>query len=146
MASAITDWGASEWMQILMGIISPPANYWIALASREPGTGIDGSQLAALEPASGGVYERQEIAADNSHWGLSGSGYVGNAVAVPFGTPDVNWGFIGYFVICSAATDGQLYAYGEFSNARNFDIGFYVELPIGAIALKGVSVVPSIVT
>lgn len=146
MASAITDWGANAWISILMGIDSPPANYWIALASREPGTGIDGSMLAALEPASGGVYERQEIAADGSHWGLSGSGYVANSVAIPFGVPDVSWGFISYFVICSAATDGQLYAYGEFSNAQNFDASYYVELPIGAISLKGVSVVPSIVT
>jgi hypothetical protein len=145
MPSAISDWGASEWMSVLMGVVAPPSTYYIALASREPGTGIDGAMLAPLEPSGGSVYARQAIAADNTHWGLSGSGYIANLVSIPFGTPDVDWGFISYFVICSAATGGHIYAYGEFAAPQAFNANYYVELPIGAVAIKGVSVVPSIV-
>lgn len=149
MSSQVTQWGAHQWVGMAFGIVDVPAHYWIALASKEPGTGIDGTMLEQLEPpvtAGSSSYARVELAASDVDFVLSDAGYVANLVAVDFGTPDVNWGFTPYFALCDAATAGHVYAYGQFTNPAQLGTAFSVSMPIGSIVLQALSAVPSIVT
>lgn len=149
MSSQITQWGAKQWVGMAFGNVSVPAHYWVALASKEPGTGIDGTMLEQLEPpitVGSTAYARAELAANNTDFSLSDSGYISNLVAVDFGEPDVDWGYTPYFALCDAATAGHVYAYGQFTNPAQIGVGFDVSMPIGAIVLQALSAVPSIVT
>lgn len=149
MSSQITQWGAKQWVGMAFGLVSVPAHYWVALASKEPGTGIDGTMLEQLEPpvtAGSTTYARVELAATSSDFALSDAGYVSNLIAVAFGTPDVNWGYTPYFALCDAATAGNVYAYGQFTNPAQIGTANAVSMPIGSIVLQALSAVPSIVT
>lgn len=151
MANQITQWGATQWVGMLFGEVDVPDSYFVALCSRQPGTGIDGTQLALLEPpvtAASLTYARKELTIGNTDWALSdpGGGYVSNRVIVNFGLPDTNWGFTPYYALCDAATDGNIYAYGEFANAAALGTSYAVQIPIGALVFSAVSAQPSIVT
>lgn len=149
MSSQITQWGASQWVGMAFGLVDVPAHYWFALCNGEPGTGVDGTMLAQLEPpvVSGSTtYARASVANDDDHFALSDSGYVANLLTIGFGEPDLSWGYIPYYAICDALTDGHVYAYGQFTNPAQMAPGFEVKIPIGAFVLQGFSAVASIVT
>lgn len=149
MANQVTDWGAKQWVGMMFGLISVPSGYWIALANKQPGTGVDGTMLEQLEPpvtASSTSYARQELAATSSHWTLNDAGYVANLTEVNFGTPDTAWGYTPYYAICDAVTAGHVYAYGAFVNPQTVVPPFPVRIPIATLILQAISAVPSIVT
>lgn len=149
MAQQVTDFGAAQWLGMLFGINSIPSHYYIALAAAQPTQGITGTVLAALEPTArfgSTSYARQSIAADGSHFGLTTSGFVTNINPVVFGIPDVDWGYMPYFAICDAVTAGNVYAYGQFSNPQHLTTLTQVTMPAGAIVMRAISVLPSIVT
>lgn len=150
MPSQVTDWGAEQWLGVLFGLVEPPASYWVALASSEPGTGADGTILADLEPSGSAIgdtgYSRVEVAADDTAWADSGSGYISNLNALSFATPTVDWGTIPYIVLCDAETLGHIYCYGRIVDARTMPAGYLVRVPSGAIALRASSLNASIVS
>lgn len=148
MPSELTQWGQKQFISIIMGLVSPPDNFWVALAGAQPGQRSDGSMLANLEPpftAASATYARQEVAAGDAAWGVTDSGYVANLNVVDFGVPDTNWGYMPYYALCDAATDGHIYGYGEFSNPQTLTDAYLVRLPAGALTLKAIAITPSIV-
>lgn len=142
MSAAVTDFGATSWLSILFGITSLPSNYWIALCQGEPGVDTDGTILSDLEP-SDPSYARQLYGASGTQWGANG-GHVANLLDVPFGLAALDWGFLDHFALCTAATDGDVWAYGEISQALVVEAGFDVTLSAGAIVLAMLSVDDSI--
>lgn len=146
MPAQVTDYGAQQWAAMLFGIISVPASYWVGLASSEPGTGIDGTMLEDLEPLTSAGYARVQVLADNTHWGLTANGYISNLQVIRFPVASADWGYLSHAAICSASTAGELYGYGEFVNPQSIGIGYLNELPVGSVAIKLVSLSPSIVT
>jgi hypothetical protein len=149
VTTQLTQWGARQLAGITFGIIAPPTDFWIALANVQPSARGDGSMLANLEPpitAASLTYARQSIPADSSGFDLSDAGYVSNHSTVDFGIPDTNWGYTPYFAVCDAATDGDVYGFGEFANPQSLTNQFWVRLPAGAITFRYFDQQPSIVS
>jgi hypothetical protein len=134
MASGIADFGASSWLSTLFGIEDPIAGYYLALCLDEPGPGFDGLILDDIEPAGGG-YARQFYASDDTHWAVNGN-YVTNLLEVGFGTPTLDWGRLTHFALCTAASSGDIYAWGEFLSPSFAAAGFELVLPPGGLVLS----------
>lgn len=133
MPSNICDHGATMFMASVFGLGAAPASFWIALCSPEPGTDSDGTVLADLEPAGGG-YARILYAVGADNWSTDG-GYLSNAKDIDFGTATADWGFLDHFVLCTDQVDGELYAFGELTDAQYIEADTQVILPAGSIVL-----------
>lgn len=146
MPSNVTDWGASQYLSILHGIVSLPPGYYVALCSDEPGPLADGSILAGLEPADT-AYHRRYIPLDAASWAdPTIGGYVANLIALDFGIPGLDWGLLPYFALCDSATAGEVFAYGEFNQPAYVTASYDVQIPPGAITLALSGYVPPIVS
>lgn len=133
MSAGVSDFGAAAWVQMMFGVVDVPENYWIALCNDEPGTGMDGTIIAALEPTDS-AYGRVEVATGPSDWAASDN-YLTNINPIDFGVPTEDWGRITDFAICSAATDGELYAWGMLVSPQWATAGYSIILPPGGIVV-----------
>lgn len=133
MSSAVTDFGATYWLQTLFGVSPQPAGYWVALATDEPGTSANGDTLADLEPQASD-YNRIWVPSDATHWGTNGL-YLTNGATIDFGIAQADWGTPNYYALCTAATSGDVYAYGELANPQDVHADDSVALPAGGIVL-----------
>jgi hypothetical protein len=93
--------------------------FYVALLTGQPNVGMTGTNLADVEVArlSDGDatgYTRVLCAA----WTISAGGFVLNTAELDYGTPLFDWGQVSGWALCSAAVDGDLYAFGEFANPR----------------------------
>jgi hypothetical protein len=64
---------------------------------------------------------------------------------VDFGVPNVDWGVINHFALCSAVTGGDVYAYGEFNVPVFVSSTYEVAIPIGGLTVALYNIEPSIV-
>lgn len=135
MPSGVSDFGAEAWLSSLFGIDAPIASYYIALASGEPGPAADGTILAALEPDVGTGYARQLYAADGAHWAANGA-YLTNTVEIPFPLPLAAWGRLTHYVLADSLVDGEIYAWGAFTNPQNVVGGYSISIPVGGVVLS----------
>ena len=71
--------------------------------------------------------------ADDDHWACSDTGVISNKIGIDFGVPDVDWGYTPYFAICDAATEGNVYGFGQFTNPQSLGDQYLVRLPVGAV-------------
>lgn len=133
MGSAICDFGATAWLAALFGVEDPITEYWIALASDEPGPGADGTVLADLEPTDS-AYHRQHYDAGPDNWATSDN-VIANLADIDFGFPLADWGMQTHFVLCSAVTEGDLYAYGLFVRPVFVEAGVHMIIPPGGALL-----------
>lgn len=141
MPSGVTDYGATQWAQVITGAISLPSSYWIALCDEEPGTDMDGTVLADLEPVGG--YGRVQYLTGPTYWDNNGQ-YVTNLNTISFGIPTADWGMITHFALCDASSGGDLYAFGEFMNPQDVTTQTSFTIPQGGIILALYSLQPSI--
>lgn len=146
MASAMTDWGTGQFLGMCMGIITPPSNFYAALCSAEPGEDIDGTALIDFEPDTSLNYSRVTIPSGASYWSdPSDTNYSANINPIVFPTPTGTWGEMNHFALCSLATNGQVYLYGEFDSAPFLDSSTPFSIPAGGLVIGFGNFAPSIV-
>lgn len=134
MPTSITDYGADTLASAIAGLGSMPASYWVALCTQAPDTGYDGVVLATIEP-SGGSYARQQVLADSTHWALQDTGVVSTLLELAFPVASADWGIITHWALCTAATNGEVFGYGEFDVARRVVSGASFSIPAGGITV-----------
>lgn len=132
MPSAITDSGGAVWVSALFGGTAL-SEYWIALCSHAPGRDTDGTILASLEPTDP-AYARQPYLVDGTHWGTNGP-FATNLLDIDYGLPGLDWGFITHFVLCTAATDGDVHAYGALRTPQYAQAHHQAILPAGSLVI-----------
>lgn len=143
MASILSDYGAENWVQQMLGVTSVPSGYYVALLCQEPGPGMDGTVLADFEPDTGCGYARQAISSGATAWVENGP-YVTNINPITFGVTTTGYTVGGALVVfthwalCTAATAGDYYAAGQLGNPQQFLAGADISLPAGilTVALK----------
>jgi len=133
MAGGLSDWGATELAGVLFGALDPPAGYWVALVTDEPGPTADGTDLTELEPAGGG-YARLYYPSGLDRWAIDGNAVV-NLTGLDFGTPTADWGLLSHYALCSAAVAGGVYGHGEFANPVYVAAGFDLVVPAGGLVV-----------
>lgn len=143
MASGVSDFGVATWLPALFGITTAPAGYWVGLLSNEPGPASDGDTVTVLEPGPATGYARIWYAAGSAGWAAAGP-YVSNLNDIEFGTPTDAWGPVNHFVLCTAATSGDLYGWGELVAPLSVLPGAPVTIPAGALVVTMNSLVSSI--
>lgn len=130
---SVADYGAQQWAGMMFGIVSPPADFYVALCTASPSPGWDGSVLATIEPQGSSTYAREPLA-NPGGWTLSDGNYVINAAEVAFPTPDIDWGQIGFFALLDAATGGNLWAYGRLLEAVYVAAGYPPTFPVASLS------------
>jgi hypothetical protein len=134
VAAGISDYGASAFLSALFAITGQISGYYIALCTDEPGPGFDGLILEELEPI-GTDYARQHYPSNDTNWAVNGN-YLASLAEISFGTPAVDWGLLTHYALCTAATAGDIYAWGEFLNPSFVSAGFEFVIPPGGLVLS----------
>jgi hypothetical protein len=135
MPSGVSDYGCQSWLGSLFGVYAPITDYWLALCSEDPGPAADGVILAALEPPPASNYARQPYGTGDGNWVVDG-GYLTNLVEVVFPLPHTDWGRLSHYALADSAQDGELYAWGAFTNPQNVTTGYSMSIPVGGIVLS----------
>jgi hypothetical protein len=147
MSSALTDWGAQQFLSWILNITSTPADFWVALCLDEPGTLADGTSIVVMEPDPVAGYLRQPVSLGPSSWTApDGVNYSTNVLDIDFGVPLDSWGAITHFALCSDATEGDVYLYGEFDLPAEVDSSVQFIIPVGSLIIALESYNPAIVT
>jgi hypothetical protein len=133
MPSGVSDYGSRTWLSALFGIEPLPAQYFFALTSHQPGASMDGDILAAMEPTDG-AYQRQAYPIGVPLWASNGP-YLTNTRPLAFPTPSKDWGYLTHFALCTAATSGQIFAWGEMFNPQYVSQSIAMLIPPGALVL-----------
>lgn len=144
MANVVTDYGQQYWSSVLFGLQPVPSDYWIALATAEPGKSVDGTQFRAQSEVSAVDYARVDVLTGPSFWELATSGFVVNVARIFIGSSSVDWGVVKYYVLLDDPMAGNLYCYGQVDNPQRVPAGSSVAIPPGAITIQTASVLPSI--
>jgi len=134
MPTSITDYGADLVANIITGNATMPATLYVALCAGVPDTGFDGTVLDTIEPQDAS-YGRQSISMASSAWDVSSAGVCTSLVAVNYSVPAADWGIITHWALCTAATNGEVFGYGEFDVARRVIAGAAFSIPIGGLAI-----------
>ena len=106
----LSDYGALQYTQMLVGIVSPPSTMYIALAYEEPTPGGDASDL--VEPVDATGYVRKSIA--TADWSLVSSDIpaVTNNNTYTW-TASVDWEPVRFVVLCTSVGTDKVYAWTE---------------------------------
>lgn len=131
MAIGVSDYGASAWLGMLFGKTAVPAGYYVALLTGDPAAGYDGDLLTTVEVGSDLGYSRVLV----DSWTDPESGVLMNAEEVDFGVPTGRWGIVRGYALCTAATSGQVYAFGEFGTGWDVDAGQGLVVVVGALQI-----------
>lgn len=143
MACGVTSFGSKTWLSSLFGVTSLPSSYYVALALDQPGVDSDGDVLAVLEPPTGVGYARQTYGTGSGNWSINGQ-YLVNKNDLVFPAPTGDWGLLTYYVLCTASTSGQIYAFGQFDNPYFVNSTLGILIPAGGMVLELVSLDVSI--
>lgn len=139
MASSVSDYGAAYWLGQLFNLNGAAATYWLAVMTDDGDTGYDGTLLADIEPPTTDVdgvatsYARVQVGTGSSNWSATEGGFTGNLNDVAFAAATGEWGTITDWALCSAATGGQVYCFGEFSNPQAIIAGTQFVAPPGSL-------------
>lgn len=135
MAGGVTTFGADAWLQALFAITSRPTTYYVALTTTEPGIDDDGDTIELLEPSGAAGYARVSYGTGGSNWDSDGQ-YLFTLNDIDFGVPDDDWGQLPYYALCTAATSGEVYAWGVFDNPVFAPAGYGVSITAGGLVLS----------
>ena len=134
MASSITTNGGDAWLDMLTGVQPLPTEYYVALTTGVPALDDDGTTLSDVEVA-GASYARQSIATGVDAWAPAAAHTISNLISLDFGEAEEDWGIITHFVLCTAVTGGETYAFGEFSTPQRVMAGNSVIIGQGGLVL-----------
>lgn len=134
MPSNLSDYGASYIAGALFGRANTiPATYYFALTSTPPDPSISASFLN--EPTGGG-YARLAVANNTTNFNAASGGAVTNAVDLTFPIATADWGVVAWYVICDAATGGNVIMYASFDMPRLIQAGSTASFQAGQLALS----------
>jgi len=107
----ISDYGAMQYTQMIVGLLTPPATMYIALCTAEPAPGGLASDLA--EPVDATGYMRKSIA--SSGWALvaSDTPVVTNNSAYVWTPTDADWTPVTHVALCTAVGTNQVWCWTE---------------------------------
>jgi hypothetical protein len=110
-----------------------PDTMWVALTTSVPSQGATGSDL--LEPTDP-VYQRVAYGRGQDNWTFTGTGELINDKEIVFPVPDVDWGVISGWALCTESTSGQTINVGALVTPKRVTGGTNVHVTIGVGAIK----------
>lgn len=133
-----TLWGAGEILRAFFSqAATPPPSFYLALINDvTPNPYISGEELN--EPVADD-YQRVEIPNDLATFGDRNTGQlhmIYNMVDVLYLTALSSWGTVGYWALCDSLTDGNVYFYGEFEDAKPVLAGDQVRIPAALLSVE----------
>jgi hypothetical protein len=141
MPGRVSQYGSGRFLQAFFGLADPPATFYLALTKALPSDVQNGTSIAAIEPPAGGGYARVAIAAGAGGWELlSDIGVVVNVNAISFPTPTADWGKVTHFVLCTAATGGEILVSGSLNEDFYVQAGVTCTIAAGVVAFEMTSV------
>jgi hypothetical protein len=135
VGTVITDYGQSWASDVLTGLASVPATFYVALCTGMPDRSVDGTSLQAgveVKTTGGTSYARAAVASGATKWVSTGAG-TSNLDQITFPTPTAPWGIVSHFAICTAATGGQVLFATSLPLERFVDTGLIVIFEAGVI-------------
>lgn len=121
--------GSVTWLTCKMGMPKRALYVALFLTSNPPTDAGGGTEV------SGGSYTRVTYAPTNANWTApNAAGNLSNKVAITFPAPTADWGNVGWFGIFDRLAGGNLYWYGQLTDA--FDVlngATAPSFPIGAL-------------
>jgi hypothetical protein len=131
---AITEYGADAFTNHITGKVALPSSFYVALCSAEPDQATDGTLLAALEP-SGGSYARQVLNRGAAYWNDAAGGAGTTVSTLSFPTATADWGSLTHYALCTAASGGEVYGWGELALAVFIESGQIYIFDAGSISV-----------
>ena len=129
--SGVSSDGSAYFSKLAFGIESVPDYVYVALATQQPSTEDDGSQLYEPDDVA---YARVQISTGSGSWAVDNTNAATNVDPIVFPTPATTWGSIASFVLCTAATDGDIICWGEFETSTYISQGVALTIPAGGIS------------
>lgn len=133
MAISVSSYASDLILEVILGRASFPTTAYVALCITQVDPSWSGTDLAFYEPDDPS-YERQPINLDTGMEDVD-EGASTNLDDLVWDTPTTEWGRIGYFALCTAATAGQVLFPGELSQSFNVSPGAEVRMQAGSIIL-----------
>jgi hypothetical protein len=128
----LSNWGANQVVDYIMGNSSIPATMYLAVTSGEPIQTDTGSDLN--EPVDTG-YARVAISTGAS-WSSGESGTTTLLDAVELGPSVETWGNITHWAICDSLTDGNLLMWGSWDQQMSVYAGQKLVVPSEGIGFS----------
>jgi hypothetical protein len=127
----LSDYGALQYTQLIVGLVSAPSTMYLALTYSEPTPSGLGTDLD--EPVDATGYARKSIA--SSDWQLVASD-IATVVNTPTytWTPAVDWEVVMFAVLCTSVGTNQVWAWSELDPVQPLANYPYVISP-GALIL-----------
>jgi hypothetical protein len=118
----LSDYGALQYTQMIVGITSPPSTMYIALCTEEPTPGGLGTDL--VEPADGTGYMRKSIA--TADWALVSVDTPAVTNTDPYSwTPAVDWLPVSWVALCTSTGTNQVWCWTEIDSFTGITGGTY---------------------
>lgn len=145
MSNQITSFGASWVLDCLFGQRqTPPASFFIALLTQDPGPNCDGTTLSEPDPNAG--YARGLINNDALSWGQAEDGVTSSTATVLFPIATDTWASVSHYALCDELTGGNVFLYGRFTVARKVATGDQCRIPSQLMSLSVASLSPALVS
>jgi hypothetical protein len=135
MSAGVTDYGANAFADHFSGQATLPTTLYVALCSSEPDQATDGTTLDALEPA-GASYARQAYARNTTNWDVADGGTTPSKVDLVFPVATEDWGSITHYALCTAATAGEVFGFGQFTYEQLVMAGDQMTIPAGGMSIN----------
>lgn len=110
-----------------------PSTLYIGVTNETPNEYSTGSNLD--EPTDS-AYERQAISMSSSFWDDSYSGVVMSKTDIIFPISEAYWGTINYWVMCTAATAGEVIMWTRFDNPAEIWPDQLLSISAGSLAIS----------
>ena len=128
--SAMSNWMAASVMNEYFrgNSVTPPAAIYLALYTTDPTDSDTGTEI------SGNGYVRQQVLF-SAPTVVSGKTQIQNSATVTYPTATGAWGDVAYWGVRTAASGGQLLAYGAFTLTKAISQGDQLHIAINAITI-----------
>jgi hypothetical protein len=135
MPSNLSDYGASFIAGALFGKSNTiPTNYYLALTASAPDPSVGASVLT--EPASSTGYARAPVLNTTASFSTASGGAVVNSAVLTFPIATADWGVLAWYVVCDAATNGNVILYASLDMPRLIQSGSTVSFQPGQLSLS----------
>lgn len=131
----ISIYGAQQVAKALIGQTGTiPGTWYIALINGDDPSGfITGAEL---DEPSGGGYARKAVTNNSTNWYELDYGKCANVSDLYFTTASASWGRIRSWALCDAATNGNIWFYGQFLSAKMVESGDTFWISNGAVQVE----------
>ncbi len=128
--SAMSNWMAASVMNEYFrgNSVTPPAAVYLALYTTDPTDSDTGTEI------SGNGYARQQILF-SAPAVVSGKTQIQNSATVTYPTATGSWGDVAYWGVRTAASGGQLLAYGAFTLTKSISQGDQLHIAINSVTI-----------